>query len=72
MRQKKIEVKTFKTILTCAKEDCPGNYEFEGEVNIMHPKEGALGIPVFFHKCTVCGDEQHLEKKFPILSCEEI
>jgi hypothetical protein len=70
---KLVEVKTFKKILTCAKNVCPGNYEFTGGTNIIpSSKVGEPSTLVFEHKCSVCFDEQNFEQKFPELIVEEI
>lgn len=73
MEIRKIEVKVFKKILTCAKTDCEGNYEFTGKLAIVPSKDPLTpGTPAFSHQCTVCGEEQIFEQKFPQIEYEEV
>jgi hypothetical protein len=72
MRIQTSKVSVFKTILTCSRVNCTGNYEFAGVVETLYPTRAEdLPTAIYGHKCTVCGDEQNFEKRFPQITYEE-
>jgi hypothetical protein len=64
MTERRVPVRTIRVTMPCPAEGCAGEMRHTGLTLTSNP-------PWFVHRCPVCGHEDQLRRRYPVLEYEE-